>query len=88
MWSLPSLTASSAARVLVLRTSAVAKVYPVTASRQGLTLVHFSTQHKRFLWDRGASRSCLGGVSKVSGDMRSIRGCSGCSLCQKWLKLS
>jgi len=23
------------------------------ADRQGLTLVHFSAQHKRFLWDRG-----------------------------------
>ena len=26
--------------------------------RQGLTLVHFSAQLKRILWDRGASRGC------------------------------
>jgi hypothetical protein len=30
--------------------------------RQGLTLVHFSAQLKRILWDRGAFRVCLGGV--------------------------
>ena len=28
------------------------------ASRQGLTLVHFSAQRKRFMWDRG----CMYGV--------------------------
>ena len=31
-------------------------------SRQGLTLVHFSAQLKRILWDRGACRGCSGGV--------------------------
>jgi hypothetical protein len=31
-------------------------------ARQGLTLVHFSAQRRRFLWDRGAFRGCLGGV--------------------------
>jgi hypothetical protein len=30
--------------------------------RQGLTLVNFSAQLKRILWDRGACRGCLGGV--------------------------
>jgi len=33
---------------------------------QGLTLVHFSAQRKRFLWDRGCMKGlpwgCLGGV--------------------------
>ena len=42
------------------------------AFQQGLTLVAFSAQHKRFLWDRGCDlgvlRGCLGGV----------RGCPGC----------
>jgi len=33
----------------------------LTTPRQGLTLVHVSTQLKRILWDRGA-RGCLGGV--------------------------
>jgi hypothetical protein len=32
------------------------------ATTQGLTLVHFSAQLKRILWDRGAFRGCLGGV--------------------------
>jgi hypothetical protein len=26
---------------------------PGAAHHQGLTLVHFSAQHKRFLWDKG-----------------------------------
>jgi len=29
---------------------------------QGLTLLHFSGQLKRILWDRGAIRGCLEGV--------------------------
>ena len=37
---------------------------PGGAHHQGLTLVHFSAQRKRFLWDRGCisglSRGCLG----------------------------
>jgi len=32
------------------------------ARGQGLTLVLFAAQLKRFLWDRGAFRGCLGGV--------------------------
>jgi hypothetical protein len=32
------------------------------AERQGLTLVHFSAQLKRILWDRGAHKDCRGGV--------------------------
>jgi len=36
----------------------------VRALRQGLTLVHFSAQRKRILWDRG----CIKGL---------FRGCSG-----------
>jgi hypothetical protein len=50
-------------------------------SRQGLSLVHFSSQRKRFLWDRGCIRGCSGGVS---GEL----GWFGCPLCQKRLKLS
>ena len=34
--------------------------------QQGLTLVHFSAQRKRYLWDKGCIeglfRGCLGGV--------------------------
>ena len=59
---------------------------------QGLTLVHFSAQLKRIMWDGGAFRDCLGGVQQVcrrcQGVLRSIRGCSGCMLCQKLLRLS
>jgi len=37
------------------------------SSSQGLTLVHFSAQRKRFLWDRVCSeepyRGCVGGVT-------------------------
>ena len=52
---------------------------------QGLTLVPFSPQRKRFVWDRGCIegffRGCLGGV-------RGYRGYLGCILCQKRLRLS
>ena len=48
-------------------------------SDQGLTLVHFSAQLKRILWDRGAFRVCLGGVEKCHGVFKSIRGCLGCN---------
>jgi len=55
---------------------------------QGLTLVHFSAQRKRFLWDRGCIeglfRGCSGGLRGSGG----IRGCVGCILCQKRLRLS
>ena len=58
---------------------------------QGLTLVHFSAQLKRILWDRGALRGCSGGGQEVfricQGVLRSIRGCLGCILCQKRLRL-
>ena len=54
------------------------------ASFQGLTLVHFSAQLKRFLWDKG----CLGGVQgefmagvegvlRRLGDVLSVRNGSG-----------
>jgi len=39
---------------------------PAERDWQGLTLVHFSAQCKRFLWDRGciwgSLRGCLGGT--------------------------
>ena len=42
-----------------------------TTTIQGLTLVHFSAQCKRFLWDRGCIewmfRRCLGGVRGYQG---------------------
>ena len=37
-------------------------IFPLRKSRQGLTLVHFSAQLKRIMWDRGAFRGCVGGV--------------------------
>jgi hypothetical protein len=39
------------------------------AEGQGLTLVHFSAQRKRFLWDRG----CVQGVYR--GCLRVVAGC-------------
>ena len=39
------------------------------AEYQGLTIVHFSAQHKRFLWDRGCGQGLLG---------RSFGGVRGC----------
>ena len=38
--------------------SSTAVPLPASASEQGLTLVHFSAQRKRFMWDRG----CMYGV--------------------------
>ena len=61
-----------------------------SASRQGLTLLHFSTQLKRFLWDRG----CIEGLCRVvlfrryKGFLGGIKGCPGGTLCQKQLRLS
>ena len=41
---------------------------------QGRTLVHFSAQRKRFLWDRGCIqgflRGCVGGVRGYHGTFR------------------
>ena len=59
------------------------------ASNQGLTLVHFSAQLKRFLWHRGCTvgvfRGSLGGVYEM---LEGIMGYLGCILCQKRLRLS
>jgi len=45
-----------------------------TYCRQGLTLVHFSAQRKRFLWDKGCNwglfRGCSGGVEGYEGVFR------------------
>jgi len=43
---------------------------PDTAEMQGLTLVHFSAQRKRILWNRVAFRVFLGGVHEVSGGIK------------------
>jgi len=64
-------------------------VLPVTALSAGLTLVHFSAQRKRFVWEnrchQGMFKGCLGGVYGVLG---CIRGCLGCISCQIRLRLS
>ena len=52
---------------------------------QGLTLVHFSAQRKRFLRERGCIQGLFRGVQEVSGGMR---GCLDRILCQKRLRLS
>ena len=44
------------------------------AHRQGLTLVHFSAQLKRIVWDRGAFGGCLGCVWEVSGGSKEYQG--------------
>ena len=41
---------------------------------QGLTLVLYLAQLKRFLWNMGAFRGCLGGIQEV---FRRCRGLSG-----------
>ena len=46
----------------------------VRGRRQGLTLVHFSAQRKRILWDRGAIRGCLGGFQELSGGVKEYQG--------------
>jgi len=55
---------------------------------QGLTLVHFSAQLERILRDRGEMGVCFGGPWQVTRVLRRIRGCLGCILCQKRLRLS
>ena len=60
----------------------------VDAVHQGLTLVHIAAQLKHILWDRGASRDCLGGVSEVSGGIKEYEGVFRGALCQTRLRLS
>jgi hypothetical protein len=62
-----------------------ARVREADAVRQGLTLVHFSLQRKRFLWDRGSHSGSQGLFKGCSGD---VRGYSVCISCQKRLRLS
>ena len=50
-----ALCAASAAAAICATDAAASSA---AASRQGLTLVHFSPQRKRFLWDRG----CIEGL--------------------------
>ena len=59
-----------------------AVLVPRCAGAQGLTLVHFSAQRKRFGWVEGYIYGLCRGF--VGG----IRGCLGCILCQKRLRLS
>jgi hypothetical protein len=65
-----------------------ADFYGLWRGRQGLTLVHNSAQVKRILWDMGASRGYSGVFRRCQGVLRSIRGCSGCTLCEKWTSVS
>jgi len=57
----------------------------LTTDAKGLTLVHFSAQRKRFLWDSvcmwGFFRGCSRGSWRLTGRLR-------CILCQKRLGLS
>jgi len=41
--------------------------------RQGLTLVHFSAQQKRFLWDRGCVTGCFGPSRRCYGVLEGIQ---------------
>ena len=60
------------------RAEAVAAKCTDAERRQGLTLVHFSAQRKRFLWDRGCIeglfRGCCVGVYEVLGDVGGLKG--------------
>ena len=73
VFSVASLAWSGMGAVLVL---AVVVMLPALAVSvvQGLTLVHFSAQLKRILWDRGAFRGCFGGVWEVSGVIKEDQG--------------
>jgi hypothetical protein len=62
---------------------------------QGLTLVHYLAQRKRFLWARGCICGLDRGYEGVSGGFRGFqevsggfRECPGCILCQERLRLS
>jgi hypothetical protein len=66
------------------QTSATSPDIP-SLQNQRLTLVHFSSQRKRFVCDRGAFKGCLGGVKACLGVTGSVQGEF---LCQKRLKLS
>jgi len=55
---------------------------------QGLTLVRFSAQLKRFVWDRGCIKGLFRGCLRGIRGIRGIRGCLGCILCQIRLRLS
>ena len=58
----------------------------MAAHCQGLTLVHFSAQRKRFLRKKGCLRGCLGVVHGGGGG--GLQGFRGCFECQRRLRLS
>ena len=76
----PQLTCTCCARMTPCSASSAAAAAAASAassrgtSAQGLTLVHFSGQHTRFLLDggciEGLSRGCLGGVGAYQGVCR------------------
>jgi len=62
----------------VLREVGRRRAKAASARKQGLTLLHFSAQRKRYLWDRGCIeglfRVYFAGVSVVSGGVRGYWG--------------
>ena len=54
---------------------------------QGLTLVHFSAQLERCLWDRGCGAR-RGRLTRIEGVLDGVEGVQGVSACQTRLKLS
>ena len=59
---------------------------------QGLTLVHFSVQRKRFVWDRGCIEGLFtghfAGVRRCRGVLTGCWGFKRCISCQIRLRLS
>jgi len=54
----------------------MASFWVVHPWKQGLTLVHFSAQLKRLLWDRGSIQGLFrGGLGGVRGDHGVLRVC-------------
>ena len=86
-WSDTTRAQSARAAADALRSPAVA----AATFNQGLTLVHFSAQLERFLWDRGCAQgvfgACLRGVlwgfrgylGVVQGVFRGLGGIRGCA---------
>ena len=60
--------------LLMIRVAMMANIRLKPGLRQGLTLVHFSAQRERFLWDRGCIQGllmgCKGGVGGFQGVSR------------------
>ena len=46
----------------------------ITTSNQGLTLVHFQAQRKRFLWDGGRVKGLIRGCFEMLGVLGDVHG--------------